>query len=398
MAALWLAEFTAIFGFSFAFPFLPLFLRRDLGITTDQALAFWSGIVAGTSGFAMAIASPIWGYLADRFGRKAMLVRAMLGGAITVGLIGLARSALQLAGLRFLQGAVSGTVASASALVAAETPREHVAWALGILSSAVALGSAIGPTAGGLAGTQFGLRAVFLAGGALLLLSTIPVILVVRETPGRRSGIVAKSAAARLREAGPGTIAAIAVLIIGQGLMQTSYSATSQLMILRIIQLTPQSASTITGVAFGAAGIATALAGITYARLLRRTGYRPLIIGTALLMAVGTAASALPRSIVVVVVVFVGVSLLYGALTPALASMIGLESPTEVAASVFGVSASAIAVGFGFGPLIAGLVASATGVPAGLALAAAIAVVLGGVLAVLSREPRVRARVQDPRR
>ena len=130
LAALWLAEFTAILGFSFAFPFLPLFLHRELGIVSERSLAFWSGIVAGASGISMAIASPIWGWLADRFGRRSMLIRAMVGGGLSVGLMGLARSAQQLAALRFLQGGASGTVASASALVAAETPREHVAWAL----------------------------------------------------------------------------------------------------------------------------------------------------------------------------------------------------------------------------------------------------------------------------
>src|SRR6266513_177097 len=52
LAALWLAELTAILGFSFAFPFLPLFLHRELHIGNGPELAFWSGIAAGTTGFA----------------------------------------------------------------------------------------------------------------------------------------------------------------------------------------------------------------------------------------------------------------------------------------------------------------------------------------------------------
>src|SRR6202011_2488591 len=66
LAALWLAEFTAILGFSFAFPFLPLFLHRELHIPTGSELAFWSGITAGATGFAPAVTSPILGRLADR--------------------------------------------------------------------------------------------------------------------------------------------------------------------------------------------------------------------------------------------------------------------------------------------------------------------------------------------
>ena len=123
----------------------------------------------------MAIASPIWGILGDRYGRKPMLIRSMVGGAITVGLIYFARSPTELLVLRLLQGATSGTVAAATALVAAETPRNRVGWALGVVTSAVALGSAIGPVVGGLAAALLGLRLMFLAGGILLLLSTVPV-------------------------------------------------------------------------------------------------------------------------------------------------------------------------------------------------------------------------------
>src|SRR5260370_40482085 len=130
LAALWLAEFTAILGFSFAFPFLPLFLHRELHIPNGPELSFWTGVSASATGFALALTSPIWGRLADRYGRKPMLVRAMIGGGISVGLMGLAQSALQLTVLRGVQGASSGTVAAATALVATETPAPHPALAL----------------------------------------------------------------------------------------------------------------------------------------------------------------------------------------------------------------------------------------------------------------------------
>src|SRR6266508_1092508 len=112
-----------------------------------------------------------------------MLIRSMVGRAITVRRMFFAQSPLQLVLLRFLQGAASGTVAAATALVAAETPRPRVGWALGVLTSAVALGGAIGPVVGGIAGELFGLRLVFLLGGFLLLVSLGPVLVVVRESP-----------------------------------------------------------------------------------------------------------------------------------------------------------------------------------------------------------------------
>src|SRR2546429_274039 len=183
VSALRFAEFTAIFGFSFAFPFLSIFLNKDLGVHTGTDLYLWTAASASASGIAMAVASPIWGMLGDRYGRKPMLIRSMLGGAITVGIIYFAQNPAELVVLRLLQGATSGTVAAATALVAAETPRSRVGWALGVVTSAVAHGSAIGAVIGGLAPEFLGIRLVFLARGVLLALSPIPVLWVVRAKP-----------------------------------------------------------------------------------------------------------------------------------------------------------------------------------------------------------------------
>ena len=389
LAALWLAEFTAILGFSFAFPFLPLFLHRELHIPNGPELSFWTGIAASATGFALALTSPIWGRLADRYGRKPMLVRAMIGGGISVGLMGLAQSALQLTVLRGVQGASSGTVAAATALVATETPAPHLAWALGILSSSISLGSAVGPAAGGLAANLIGLRAIFLAGGVMLLLAAVPVLLVVRESPRR----VARAAAPRpmevLRLARTGTVGALAVLIVAQGLQQTSYGAAQQLVVLRMLELTGSTqAQFLTGVTFAAGGIATALASLTYHRLLRRTTYRRLLIAGSLLLGLALLAAAAAATAPLLIAAFVMASFFSGALIPAFGAMIGLESPAIVQATVFGVGSSAIALGFGLGPLLGGIVASLAGIRAGLTVAAVLALVLAALIGFRAREPQ----------
>jgi DHA1 family multidrug resistance protein-like MFS transporter len=391
LAALWLAEFTAIFGFSFAFPFLPLFLHRDLGIPNGPKLALWTGVAASVTGFALAITSPIWGMLADRYGRKPMLVRAMIGGGISVGLIGLVRTVQELTLLRVVQGATSGTVAAATALVAGETPLAEMGWALGILSSSIALGSAIGPAAGGVAANVIGLRATFIAGGILLLVAAVPVIAVVRESAPTAGHRQRPRPLAGLRAAGPGTLAAVSILIVAQVLLQASYTAAQQLVVLRLLQFDPGAASTVTGAAFAAGGIATAIAGLTYARLLHRTGYRLLAGMAAFLMAAAIAAAAVAPNLALEVAAFVLASLLFGALIPAFGAMIGLQTPSQVQASVFGFSSSAVALGFGIGPLTGGLIASRAGVGAALTAAAAVALVLAGLIALSVREPQVPA-------
>ena len=319
-----------------------------------------------------------------------MLVRAMIGGGISVGLMGLSQSALQLTALRGVQGASSGTVAAATALVATETPATHLAWALGILNSAISLGNAGGPAIGGLAANLAGLRAIFLGGGVLLLLATIPVLVVVRETPRRTARAERLPVMQVLRAARPGTLQALTVLMLAEALQQASYGASQQLVALRLLELVPsaKSAQSLTGLTFAAAGLVTALAAATYSRLLRRSSYRLLTSTAALLMGLllfGAAAATTPA---VLILAFVLANFVSGSLIPAFGAMIGMEAPPIVQATIFGFSSSAVSIGFGGGPLIGGFVASAFGVRAALVVAAVFALSMSLLLASRAREPR----------
>src|SRR2546430_8025491 len=182
-----------------------------------------------------------------------MLLGSMRGGAITVGIMYFAQTPAELVVLRLLQGATSGTVAAATALVAAETPRSRVGWALGVVTSAVALGSAIGPVVGGLAAEFLGLRLVCRGGGVLLSLSLIPVLVIVRESPlpprvGPRVSTLA------LLNQQPGLRHALAVLIGAQGLVSVCTSATQQLVVLRLLEMITTGVSAVSGLGFGLAG------------------------------------------------------------------------------------------------------------------------------------------------
>jgi MFS family permease len=334
----------------------------------------------------MAIASPIWGVLGDRYGRKPMLIRSMLGGGITVGLIFLAQTPLQLVILRLAQGATSGTVAAATALVAAETPRHRVGWALGVVTSAVALGGAIGPVVGGLAGAVFGLRLVFLGGGILLLISTIPVFLIVKESERRIREGPRPGTLAIIRQR-PGTVRSLAVLIGAQGLVSTVQSASQILIVLKFIEIAGAAASAAAGFAFSASGITSSVAAVGYTSVTRRAGYVRTTALASLLLAATIGLLILAPNAVLVVAVFGIVGLLNGTVIPATASMIGLETPPEAQSTVFGLNASSVALGFFFGPLIAGGVAATAGVSTALGVSAVLAVGLAALLAIGAREP-----------
>src|SRR5438445_9732357 len=102
LTALWFAEFTAIFGFSCAFPFLSIFLSKDLGVHAGRDLDLWTAASDSASGFALAVASPIWGSLGDGLCRKRLLLRSMLGGAVVVGRIFFVEDPTNLLTLRLL--------------------------------------------------------------------------------------------------------------------------------------------------------------------------------------------------------------------------------------------------------------------------------------------------------
>jgi MFS transporter, DHA1 family, multidrug resistance protein len=376
----------AIFGFSFAFPFLSIFISKDLGVPQGRELDLWTAAIASVSGLSMAIASPIWGVMGDRFGRKPMLLRSMIGGAITVGLIFFARSPTDLLILRLLQGATSGTVAAATALVAAETPRNRVGWALGVVTSAVALGGAIGPVIGGLAAAAFGLRLVFLAGGVLLLLSTIPVMVIVRENP-RRPRVGAQVGTLDMIKQRPGAVHALTVLIGAQGLISVCNSATQQLVVLRLLEMLSNGVSAFTGVAFGLAGVASSGAAIFYTRVTRRLGYVRTTAVAAVMVAVAVSLIAVAPWAAVVVAGVALNGLFSGVVIPATASMIGLETPPEAQSTVFGANASSVALGFAIGPAVGGAVAATAGVPAALIVIAVLAIGLAALIAFGAREP-----------
>ena len=376
----------AIFGFSFAFPFLSIFISKDLGVAQGRDLDLWTAAIASVSGLSMAIASPIWGVLADRYGRKPMLLRSMVGGALTVGLIFFARSPADLLILRLLQGATSGTVAAATSLVAAETPRSRVGWALGVVTSAVALGGAIGPVIGGLAAAVFGLRLVFLVGGVLLLLSTLPVFFIVRESPRRRlEG--PRLGTLTLIEQRPGARRALSVLIGSQGLISVVNSATQQLVVLRLLEMLTSGVAAVTGVAFGLAGVASSGAAVFYTQVTRRLGYVRTTAAAAVLAALAISLIAIAPWAAVVVAGVALNGMFTGVVIPATASMIGLETPPEAQSTVFGANASSVAMGFAIGPLIGGGVAATAGVPAALIVIAGLALVLAALVAAGAREP-----------
>lgn len=173
-------SFTTLVSLSMLLPFLPLYVRQ-LGVESTAAVIQWSGVAFGATFLGTAATAPLWGRLADRYGRKAMLVRAAIGMAIVMSLIGVVHSVHQLVALRLIAGLVGGYSSASTVMVGSQAPRERAGWALGILSTGALAGNLVGPLVGGLLPGWIGIRGTFFAGGAMIAVAALLTIFVVKE-------------------------------------------------------------------------------------------------------------------------------------------------------------------------------------------------------------------------
>jgi len=176
----WIGCFLTGAAFSLVMPFLPLYVEQ-LGVTGHGALNMWSGLVFSITFLFSAMASPFWGGLADRKGRKIMLLRSALGMACVMALMGFAQNIWQLLVLRALLGLLGGFIPNANALIATQMPRNRSGWAMGTLSTGGVAGALLGPLAGGLLADTYGLRMVFFITAIVLFLCFLLTLVCIRE-------------------------------------------------------------------------------------------------------------------------------------------------------------------------------------------------------------------------
>lgn len=180
LISVWFGCFFTGLAISQILPFLPLYISQ-LGVTSHEVLSMWSGLTFSVTFLISAIVSPLWGSLADRKGRKLMLLRASLGMAIAILLQAFATNVWQLFLLRGIMGLTSGYIPNAMALVASQVPRERSGWALSTLATAQISGVIGGPLMGGFIADHVGLRPVFFITAMLLIVSFMVTLFLIKE-------------------------------------------------------------------------------------------------------------------------------------------------------------------------------------------------------------------------
>ena len=383
-----LTQVAILIGFNFSFPFLPLFIQ-ELGVRDRSELALWTGVAVGSGGIAMAFMSPVWGLLADRLGRKAMLVRSVAGGSVVLAVQAAATSVWQLVAVRTLQGAFTGTQTAGAMLIASVAPPQRTGFALGLLNTAVQVGNLIGPVLGGFVVVAIGLRSSFLVGATLLAVCTVVTVLLVQDAPRPDRASLPRGAGEIARDlfrpfAWPG----LRGVLVVSGLMQIVYSGTAALLAIYVQDLArPPWLSTELAVGWSIAlsALAAAIAMPLLGSYADRRDPRTLLIASLGILAI----ALVPQTIFPSAIVFLALRLAVGVGLAGATSAIGvltrMGAPVGGEGRAFGTLATVQNLGWGVGPVIASAFAAAVGLPA-LYVAGAVLILALCAVPALSRD------------
>lgn len=179
MRVAWLGNFFTGASFSLVMPFMALYVEQ-LGAPKNK-VEWYAGLAVSLSALTSALIAPVWGRLADRYGRKPMMVRASLVMTFTMGGLAFVPNVFWLLVLRILNGLFSGYVPNSTALIASQAPKNRSGYALGTLATGVIGGSLVGPLLGGALAEILGIRQVFLLVGFILLICNLMTVFLVKE-------------------------------------------------------------------------------------------------------------------------------------------------------------------------------------------------------------------------
>lgn len=365
-------SFTTLVAMTLLLPFLPLYVA-ELGVHDPAAIARWSGLAFGATFFSAALLSPLWGRLADRYGRKLMMIRASLGMAIAMSLLGMVHDVWQLVAVRLLAGILGGYASGSMILVATQTPKARVGWALGTLSSGIMLGNLVGPLIGGVLPQWIGIRWTFLAAGGVIFIAFLATTFLIKEDASQRQP--KKGATAATQSAGDTATAprkegwaaipqkgpVIAMLVTGMLLMFANMSIEPIITLFVGDLVSASQVTLVSGLAMSAAALGSVLSASRLGKLADRIGHWRVIIGCMIAAAVLLVPQAFVQSAWQLVLLRFMMGLALGGLLPCVASVIRHRVPSHIAGSMLGYSTSAQYAGQVTGPLAGGMLGGAFG-------------------------------------
>ncbi|MDO8531937.1 MAG: MFS transporter [Dehalococcoidia bacterium] len=353
------AQFFSTLGFQGVSPLLPLFVQ-DLGVRAPSEAAFWTGVAHFAGGFCSFLAGPLWGAMADRYGRRTMVLRSTAAGAVILAITGLSPNLAFLIVMRSLHGALTGVNAASFALAVSQAPQKRTAFALGIVQMAFFLGTMAGPLLGGFLADSFGYRAPFFVTGGLLVVSFLVVLLFVREKfepPPETKERLHPLRNVRMVLGLPNVVPLLGMLLV----TRCGPFMLFPVMAVFMQEMVAQGAATMAGLAFALLGLASALASV----LIGRWGQSHNLHVAVLVAAFGASAFYLPQAWVrspgASLALFAIVGLFQGTLLTATNALLSTSVSRQHQGAVFGVVQSVNAMALASASLIAGTMSVAMG-------------------------------------
>jgi len=356
--AILVAETLAMIGFSLSIPIIPLFLEEDIGITDPVKLKVWVGLIQSSAAVTLAIFAPIWGRLADVYSRKAMLLRALFGGAIVISFMTFVNSPWQLFVLKGIQGCLTGTVAAATVLTASISPVAQVAFSLGLLQTMIATGNSLGPLIGGLISDFFGYRAAFFSTGIALALAGFIVLKWVDsdKQPKQENQSWKLKLLPDIRPIAASPLL-ITIMLVTFGIHAANNTATPMIplflkSLLKNLSEEPAFIASSSGIVLGVGAASAALAAVLVGKFSSHLGYWRTLI---LCLCAG-AVAMIPQIFVtnmLQLTIFRAISAFcIGGTMPIINAIIAVSTDRKIQGTVYGFNASVTAAGAACGPLI----------------------------------------------
>jgi multidrug resistance protein len=351
MPVLFLIVFIDLVGFGLVIPLLPFYGER-FGASPQQVT-----VLLAVFSLMQILASPLWGRLSDRIGRRPVLMVSLAASALSYLWLGLADALWMLFAARALSGACAGNIAAAQAYIADVTPPEKRARGMGMIGAAFGLGFIIGPAMGGiLAGNDLAtadLRTPGFIAAALSVVAFLGVLFVLKEsrtaaaleTP--RRGRVA----ALVEALGRPVLSRLLVIFFLVILAFAGMEATFALWAMRQFGWGPEQV----GYVFTFVGVLSAvMQGGLIGPLTRRFGEERLMTAGLVLIGLGLLLLPFAHAVPPLGVAVAALALGMGAMQPSLNSLISRRAGADEQGSVLGVAQSIGSLSRVLGPLIAG--------------------------------------------
>ena len=383
-------------GVSQIFAFLPLRLR-EVGLPADQVATF-TGVFTSLIFVFGIVLVPFWGVWADKYSRRAVIVRSAVVEAIVFAGVALAEEPWQVAASMLLVGLQLGNTGVMLAALRDVAPRNRVGTVTALFGATSPLGFAIGPVLGGFMvnGLGWPLTAVFWF-SALLSLAVV-VLLLVGSREVRPPVIPEGSAVALARRAIRGVIGDPAVMriftIFGVSILASQMSRPYlPLLVASVHGLAPGLESAI-GLVAGTAALVGALASPLAGPLGDRIGFRSVLAGTLLGGGVALLGMTLAATVATLALVAVVYSSMQAATQAMVFALVSVEVAPERRSATLNLVLLPLYVAGIIGPTMGAIVASVAGVD-GVFVAAALVFLVGGA-AVVASLGRRRRRERTP--